>query len=229
MARAKNTSRAVARKRTRDSQRAELLADENEQIDEEASVASAPAARPSMFQLPDFREDIRALPTVFRTRRLVWLPFGLVLIGFILRLLIFGMPVELQTWVVLYLQFFFVPEGLFAYFIAGFLAPRASYLVGGLLGVLSGALYGISLLATMPVGADPSFTSAVQAEAVRGALSGPVLGVFAGGFAAWYRNFLRQMQDNGRRRRADKEAQERAKRRAERQESRRVVKQRPTS
>ena len=228
MARAKNTSRAVARKRTRDSQRAELLADENEQIDEEASVASTPAARPKMFQLPDFREDIRALPTVFRTRRLVWLPFGLVLIGFILRLLIFGMPVELQTWVVLYLEFFFVPQGLFAYFIAGFLAPRASYLVGGLLGVLSGALYAIAELATAALGTNIPMADAATGI-VYSAFVGMILGTFAGGFAAWYRNFLRQMQDNGRRRRADKEAQERAKRRAERQESRRVVKQRPTS
>jgi len=141
---------------------------------------------------------------------------------------IFGMPVELQTWVVLYLEFFFVPQGLFAYFIAGFLAPRASYLVGGLLGVLSGALYAIAELATAALGTNIPMADAATGI-VYSAFVGMILGTFAGGFAAWYRNFLRQMQDNGRRRRADKEAQERAKRRAERQESRRVVKQRPTS
>ena len=227
MARAKNTSRAEARKRTRDSQRAELLADENEQIEDEATVASAPATRPSMLQLPNFREDIRALPTIFRTRRLVWLPFGLVLIGFILALVIYGMPADLQTWVALYLQFFFVPQGLFAYFIAGFLAPRASYLVGGLLGVLSGALYGIALVATLPANVNIPLSDAAMSVASY-TFTGIVLGTFAGGFAAWYRNFLRQMQENGRQRRADQEAKERAKRRAERQESRRVVKGRPT-
>jgi hypothetical protein len=227
LARAKNTSRAEARKRTRDFQRAELLADQDEQIDDQATEEQAPAARPSMFKLPDFREDIRALPTVFRTRRLVWLPFGLVLIGFVLALVIYGMPAELQTWVALYLQFFFVPQGLFAYFIAGFLAPRASYLVGGLLGVLSGALYGIALVATLPVNANVPLTDAALTVASY-TFTGVVLGTFAGGFAAWYRNFLRQMQENGQKRRADKEAQERAKRRAERQEARRVVKQRPT-
>lgn len=227
MARAKNTTRAEARKRTRDAQRAELLTEEDEQLEAQASDAAAPAARPNMFQLPNFREDIRALPTIFRTRRLVWLPFGLVLIGFVLALTIYGMPAEVQTWVVLYLQFFFVPQGLFAYFIAGFLAPRASYLVGALLGVMSGAMYGIALVATLPVGTDVPFAEAATSVASY-TFTGTLLGAFAGGFAAWYRNFLRQMQESGRQRRADKEAQERAKRRTERQEARRVVKGRPT-
>lgn len=228
MARAKNTSRAEARKRTRDAQRAEMLVDEDEQVEDQVIDAQAPAARPSMFQLPNFREDIRALPTIFRTRRLIWLPFVLVLIGFVLALVIYGMPAELQTWVALYLQFFFVPQGLFVYFIGGFLAPRASYLVGALLGVLSGALYGIAIVATLPPGTNVAPTEAALSVASY-TFTGIVLGTFAGGFAAWYRNFLRQMQDNGRQRRADQEAKERAKRRAERQEARRVVKQRPTS
>lgn len=226
MARAKNTSRAEARKRTRDYQRAELLTEEDEQIEDETSAAEAPAARPRMFALPDFRADIRALPTIFRTRRLVWIPFGLVLIGFILALLIYGMPADLQTWVALYLQFFFVPQGLFAYFIAGFLAPRASYLVGALLGVLSGALYGIALVATLPPDVNIPISDAAM-SVLSSTFTGIVLGTFAGGFAAWYRNFLRQMQDNGRQRRADQEAKERAKRREGRQEARRVSKQRP--
>ena len=227
MARAKNTSRAEARKRTRDSQRTELLTEEDEQIEDETSAAAAPAARPSMFALPDFRGDIRALPTIFRTRRLVWLPFGLVLIGFVFALLIYGMPDDLKTWVALYLQFFFVPQGLFVYFIGGFLAPRASYLVGALLGVLSGALYGTAIVATLPAGTNVELSEAALSIASY-TFTGIVLGTFAGGFAAWYRNFLRQMQDNGRQRRADQEAKERAKRREERQESRRVSKQRPS-
>jgi hypothetical protein len=228
LARAKNTSRAEARKRTRDAQRAELMVDEYEHFEDREIDAQAPAARPSMFALPNFPEDIRALPTIFRTRRLIWLPFGLVLIGFVLALLIYGMPVDLQTWVALFLQFFFVPQGLFVYFIGGFLAPRASYLVGALLGVLSGALYGIAIVATLPVGTNIELSEAALSVASY-TFTGIVLGTFAGGFAAWYRNFLRQMQENGQKRRADKEAQERARRRTERQESRRIVKGRPTS
>lgn len=228
MARAKNTSRAEARKRTRDAQRAELAALEDEQLDEEATAAAAPAPRPATFKMPNFREDIRALPSVFRTRRLVWLPFGLVLVGFVLALLIYGMPADLQNLVALYLQLFFVPQGLFGYFIAGFIAPRASYLVGGLVGLMSGTLYGTALVATLPVGTDIALADAAASVASY-TVSGVVLGTFVGGFSAWYRSFLRQMQETGRQRRADQEAKERAKRRAERQEARRVVKQRPTA
>ncbi|MEA2677913.1 MAG: hypothetical protein QOJ81_2054 [Chloroflexota bacterium] len=225
LARAKNTERAEARKRSRDAHRNEMAAlDEDEQFDDE-SVDEAPAARPSIFQIPDILADARALPSIFRSRPLVWLPFGLVLIGFVLALVIYGMPTEFQQWVALYLQFFFVPQGLFTYFIAGFLAPRASYLVGMLLGALSGALYGIAIVATLPAGTSvPLSDAALNVGSY--AVTGIVLGTFAGGFAAWYRNFLRNMQTNGSKRRADKEGQERAKRRQQRQESRSVFKQR---
>ncbi|MEP7378996.1 MAG: hypothetical protein ABI725_05470 [Chloroflexota bacterium] len=224
MARAKNTSRSEARKRTRDTERAQLV--EDEQLDESAETTdAAPARRPALFQMPDIRADIRALPSMFRTKPLLWLPFGLVVIGFVLALVIYGLPADLQTWIALYLQFFLVPQGLFAYFIAGFLAPRASYLVGLILGVLSGAFYGIAIVATLPVGSDVPLNEAAL-SIVSYMFTGAVLGTFAGGFAAWYRNFLRNMQQNGDKRRADKEAQERAKRRDARQESRRVFKQR---
>jgi hypothetical protein len=223
LARAKNTSRAEARRRTRDAIRAELA--EDEQLDDQPQDEAPPAARPSLFQMPNVRDDIRALPSMFRTRRLLWLPFVLVLIGFLLALVVYGTPADLQPWVLLYLQFFFVPQGLFAYFIAGFLAPRASYLVGFILGVLSGVLYAIAILVTLPLGTDVPLSDAV-ASVLSYAFTGAVLGTFAGGFAAWYRNFLRNMQESGRQRRADQDAKERAKRREERQEARRVLKQR---
>jgi hypothetical protein len=149
-----------------------------------------------------------------------------VAIGFVLALVIYGIPVEFQSWVAIYLQFFFVPQGLFAYFIAGFVAPRASYLVGGLLGLMSGAMYGVALVATLPLDTDPVARAEVQSVAMSSPLTGAILGTFAGGFAAWYRNFLRGMQQSGQQRRADREARERAKRREERQESRKVFKQR---
>ena len=224
MARAKNTSRAEARKRTRDAQRAELAADD--QFDEQLETTE-PAPRPRAFQMPNILEDLRALPGIFRTRRLVWVPFILVAIGFVLALTIYGIPEQLQSFVALYLQFFFVPQGLFAYFIAGFVAPRASYLIGFLLGVMSGAMYGIALVATLPVEADAFTRATVEQVALSAPLTGALLGTLAGGFAAWYRNFLRNMQQSGQQRRAEREARERARRREERQEARKVYKQRP--
>jgi len=228
LARAKNTSRAEARKRSRNAQRAELA--ENDLLDDEledGAQDTQPASRPRMFQMPNILEDVRALPSIFRSRRLVWVPFLLVLIGFFLALVIYGIPEQYQPWVALYLQFFFVPQGLFAYFIAGFVAPRASYLVGGLLGLMSGAMYGIALVATLPADTDAVTRAEIVSVAMSSPLTGAILGTFAGGFAAWYRNFLRGMQQNGQQRRADREARERAKRREQRQESRKVFKQRP--
>lgn len=224
MARAKNTSRASARKRTRSQQRAELAEDEQLDGQSEDQPDTAAPARPSLFQLPNFREDIRVLPSMFRTRRLLWLPFILVIVGFVLALVIYGIPTDMQPWIALYLQFFFVPQGLFTYFIAGFLAPRASYLVGLILGVMSGALYGVAIVATLPPGSDVPVSDAAM-SILSYTFTGAVLGAFAGGFAAWYRNFLRNMQQGGNKRRAEKEAQERAKRRDQRQEARRVFKQ----
>jgi hypothetical protein len=224
LARAKNTSRAEARKRNRDAERAQLL--EDEQLDDQIDDAQeAPAPRPALFKMPNIREDIRALPSIFRSKPLLWLPFVLVIIGFVLALVIYGVPVDMQQWIALYLQFFLVPQGLFAYFIAGFLAPRASYLVGLILGILSGLLYGIAIIATLPVGPDVPLDQAAL-SVVSYMVTGAVLGAFAGGFAAWYRNFLRNMQQNSSQKRADREAQEREKRRQARQASRSVFKQR---
>ncbi len=224
MARAKNTSRAEARKRNRDAERSQLL--EDDQLDEQIDDSQAePAPRPPLFRMPNVREDLRALPGMFRTKRLLWLPFGLLLIGFILALVIYGLPTELQQWAALYLQFFFVPQGLFVYFIGGFLAPRASYLVGLIMGLLSGAGYAIAIIATLPPGSNVQVGEAL-ASIGSYMLTGAVLGAFAGGFAAWYRNFLRNMQQGSNKRKDDKEARERAKRREARQASRSVFKQR---
>jgi hypothetical protein len=227
LARAKNTSRAEARKRTRDAQRAEMaeFADD-ELLDDEVETVEDQPRRQSPFKMPNIVEDLRALPGIFRTKRIVWVPFLLVLIGFVLALVIYGIPESIQPWIALYLQFFFVPQGLFAYFIAGFVAPRASYLVGGLLGLMSGAMYGIALVATLPPGTDPVARAEITSVAMSSPLTGAILGTFAGGFAAWYRGFLRGMQVNGAQRRADREAKERAKRREERQQARSVFKSR---
>ena len=226
MARAKNTSRAEARKRTRDAQRAELAEFADDELDDhlEDAQPAEPRPRPSMFQMPNVLADIRAVPSTFRSRRIVWVPFILVLVGFVLALTIYGFPAEFQPWIALYLQFFFVPQGLFAYFIAGFVAPRGSYLVGGLLGIMSGAMYGIALVATLPPDTDVVARAEIQSVAMSSPFTGAILGTFAGGFAAWYRNFLRGMQQNGAQRRADREARERAKRREQRQEARKVFK-----
>jgi hypothetical protein len=230
LARAKNTSRSEARRRTREQTRAELEAEDGSLDDQETdttAVAAAPRQRSQLFKFPDIRADLRALPGMFRTRKLLFLPFILLLAGFVLVLAVNVIPVEIQPWVGLYIQYFFLPEALFTYFIGGFLAPRGSYLIGLLLGLTCGLLW-TTVLLIMPntqeaVAAQTDLASAIGLVLVQSV----VLGLFAGGFAGWYRDFLRGMQDRSRQRQAERETSLKAQRRDERQEARRNAKQRP--
>ena len=238
LAREKQLSRAEARRRTRETMRAEQATDEEsslEDIDDEEEAEPQPA-RKSSFKMPNIREDLRAMPGVFRTRRLLWVPLLLLLAGFVLQLVLYGLPVEIGTIVNLYIQYFFLPPTLFTFFLAGFLAPRGSYLVGAIYGIIAGLLWSIMivLLGTNLVVAPPEGTTTPATSDILGAIANVVIletifGTFAAALAAWYRDFLRGMSPRGQARRAEREATDRAKRRDERQQSRRVAKQRPTS
>ena len=236
LARAKNTSRAEARRRTRETMRAEDA--DFESADEEA--VEEPVAAPErsrMFKLPNFREDIRALPDVFRSRRLIWLPGVLLLSGLLVLLILPSFPASIAWLGSLYIEFFFIPPALFTFFVAGFLAPRASYLVGFVYGLFAAVLWSIALVGfagvLTPGGTtDGSPTTGVTDPVLSVAnllVIGMLYGTLAGGFAAWYRDFLRGMRERGNQSRLDREAKERAKRRDERQESRRIAKGRPSS
>lgn len=208
--------------------RAELV--EAEVDDVQPGEPEAVAERPRLFRMPDLRADLLALPSILRSRRLLWLPLLLLLVGLILELVLRGLPTELGELAVLYNQFLFYPPALFVFFIAGFVAPRASYLIGFVYGLIAGVLW---TLAAVAVASALGLSTDVGAGEVGSVLaqmviSGVVYGTLAAAFAAWYRDFLRGMQERGKARRAEQEAKERAKRREERQEGRRVAK-RPTS
>jgi hypothetical protein len=225
LARAKNTLRAEARRRTREQMRAELAAESGEAVADE-SVEPGPTLQPRrpMFKMPNFRGDIAALPGIFRTRRLLWVPLLLLVVGFVLTLQLPALPPDVATIPVLFVQFFFLPPALFTFFIAGFLAPRGSYLVGLIYGLIAGVLWFIAFTPASSV-TDPTTFLTMLAVAV---FNGALYGTLAAAFAAWYRDFLRQMQERGKVRRAEQEAKLRAQRRQERQETRRPAK-RPTT
>jgi hypothetical protein len=227
LARAKNTSRAEARRRTRDTIRAE-----HADLDETSEIEDEPTPQPErkpLFKLPDVRADARALPGIFRSRRLLWLPLLLLLVGFALTLWLETLPPEIGSLATLYVQFFFIPPALFTFFIAGFVAPRASYLVGLIYGAIAGALWSaIILYSTSSLAPDGAATPAGNNDPafVVGnlLLLGVVYGTLAAAFAAWYRDFLRGMQERGKQRRAEQEAKDRDRRRTERQEARKTAK-----
>jgi len=236
LARAKNTSRSEARRRTREQTRAELAAEqEPEDGGEPVAAAAAPRRRPMLFQWPDIRADLRALPDMFRTRRLLWLPFILLLAGFVMALAFNVIPAEYQQWALLYFQYFFAPQALFTYFIGGFVATRASYLVGFILGLLTGVMWAIVLAAnTIATPATPDTAGLPSGSDLLSTIgtvlvASMVLGTFAAGFAGWYRDFLRGMQNRSKDRQVQREQELKAKRAAERQEARRSAKQKPAS
>ncbi len=237
MARAKNTSRANARRRTRDLQRSELTGEDlvDDSVEAEDAVETAPEPRKPLFRMPDIRADIRALPQVFLSRRLMWVPLLLLAVGFVLTLVAPGLDQQIQNIALLFIQFFFVPPALFTFFIAGFVSPRASYLVGLMYGLLAGVLWSIVILVTNTdiATGEPAATPSVALGDPISVLSqmivvGALYGTLAAAFAAWYRDFLRQMQSRGQDRRAAQEAKLRDQRRNERQEARKQAK-RPTS
>ncbi|CAN5670571.1 hypothetical protein BH23CHL8_BH23CHL8_28740 [soil metagenome] len=211
-ARAKDTSRAEARRRHREEHRIDEpeIEDELELPDEPVAATSG---RPSL-RMPDIRADLRALPSVFRDRPLVLLPFGMLLVAFLLELARQNriLPVGgIGDIAVLYIQLTLPPTALFVFFIGGFLAPRASWLVGGILGAFDALLITLLVLIA-PAG---ELESAGITEVAQGLLPlwgiAVLVGIIAAGFASWYRTFLRSSQERARTNRAAREREQAAK------------------
>ncbi|MBA2255061.1 MAG: hypothetical protein H0W07_08110 [Chloroflexi bacterium] len=235
MARAKNVDRSEARRRFREARAAEIAAaraavedgdDEGGGLDPvtgrplAAAAETAPleAEQPGRrgFRLPDFRADIAAVPTLFRTRKRLFVPFLLVLAGFLLTLAQNqGLFVDATSGpiVATITQLTLDPRSLLVFFLIGFLAPRASYIFGFLLGVFNALLLTI-LLAMSASGPNVNPADATTVM-VNLSFQAVLMGTIMAAFAAWYRNFLRGSQERGRRARAEREAKQLAAKKAE--------------
>jgi hypothetical protein len=239
LARAKNTDRAEARRRFREARAAELAtlranananADDDETamdpvtgraIPREAVDEEAPKRpmRPA-FKLPNIRRDLADLPRLFSERRLLYVPFVLLLLAFVLGMaLTQGAITDPQVTQIIatFVQFTLPPSSLLLFFLGGFIAPRSSYLIGLLLGILDGVLYELLLISTPGVRivaeSNPADTSTIQLTAtsiVVGIVYAIIIGTVGAAFAAWYRNFLRSSQERARQSRLDREAKARA-------------------
>ncbi|MEO6351322.1 MAG: hypothetical protein ABIP53_11790 [Candidatus Limnocylindrales bacterium] len=214
--------------------RTALLEADDADLDQEEGTVTEPEPRRSMFKMPNILADIRALPSIFRSKPLLILPLVLMLIGLVIYWFLPTISPDVAGIAGYYIQFFFAPPALFTFFIAGFFAPRASYLVGFIYGVIAAVIWSIAVLSVGVPSIDPSQPPTTNTyDPVFVVLNMLVLGILYGtlaaALAAWYRDFLRGIQSRGRARRATSEMTERAKRRDERQEARRVAKQRPTT
>ncbi|MEX1295261.1 MAG: hypothetical protein AB1Z67_03720 [Candidatus Limnocylindrales bacterium] len=224
--RRKNTSRAEARRRHREEVREVEATPVDGEAGAEPTEAASEQPQPSgsMFAMPNVLDDVKALPSVFR-KPLVWLPFGLLALTFVLSVALINGVFEdmnelLGNGVSLYISLTLHPTSLFIFFIGGFVAPRASYIVGGILGLLSATVWtAVMTIATDTMRqqyADTLLTANAEGEVIgltnEAILQtyglGLVIGVLAGGFASWYRRFLRNSQQRAAANRAQREREQ---------------------
>jgi hypothetical protein len=212
VARAKRTDRAEARRRYRatviesdQSTDAELEPTEPEATGGRASRARssspvAPTQRPSIvaafrgsFRPIDLRGDIQALPWIALHSKAVWLPVLLTVISAVAYVAI---PSVVSA---ILFQYFVLTPPIAAIFLAGFLAPRASYLTGliaGLAGAI--ALTIVALVTFSQIQAAQANVPATTVDQViqAGFVISPISGVIFGGAAGWYKRFLAMANPN---------------------------------
>ncbi len=174
MARAKRTNRAEARRRYR-AQLAEQATDETVDQPQPSAQPPARAARPASGPAPsgmryafraafhpvNLRDDVDHLPQLLRSRA-VLLPI-LVTVGTAVAIAATNGTDVVSK---LLAQYFLVPPPIGSIFVAGFFAPRASYLAGFIVGLAA------AIVLTVLVAATPSF-SATGSGATASASPGP--------------------------------------------------------
>jgi len=206
VARAKQTRRAEARRRYR---LANLPADEAgldlDESEPQADVAptrstakpvprpAAPApARPSFmgamraaYHRADLREDLRHLPMLLRSRALLG-GLALVLAGAAVAIAFPGYTGSAFAWELLVLP----GSALGPQLVAGFFAPRASYILGFIVGVVQGAVFAlfVTLFASRLGSTLPG--DQIGQLLTLSFVTGPISGTLFAAAAAWYRRFL---------------------------------------
>ena len=201
MARAKRTSteRAAARRRYRAATDPAVLEAEEGTADGTSSRADqqvrpsstavrmgiGAALRASVHPLR-IREDLAALPSLV-THKALWLPV-LVTIASTVAVVATGGKDSITA--ILFAYFVQTPA-IGGVFLAGFLAPRASWLLGAIVGLVAAVGY-ISVLILVPGALSPTAPGAATIEtvAISAFALSPVMGAFFASAAAWYRRFL---------------------------------------
>lgn len=207
MARAKRTHRAEARRRYRTEQAIGTFEDGDSDIEPiERATPESPrpgtttaarrgfaAAFREAFRPVNVPEDLRSIPALVRNKAL-WIPI-LLTIG--TAALYAGVrpesrPGELISTLTLFAkEYFLVPPAIGGAFITGFMAPRASWLLGLAVGLVAAATYSILVFNGIVV-FPPTSTPPPRPEDVAFAAFAisPVIGAFFASTAAWYRRFL---------------------------------------
>jgi uncharacterized membrane protein len=170
------------------------------------STASA-GARPSLTaalriaaQPADIRGDIAALPFLALHTKALWVPVLLTVASGIV-FVVLGPQKNMIA--VLAFQAFVVPPPMAASFLGGILAPRGSWLVGGIIGLAASIAFAAVALVypdTSGVAGAVGEASQRQAAVLFGFVVSPGLGIAIGAFAGFYRRFLRLSNPTGQQR-----------------------------
>jgi hypothetical protein len=210
VARAKRTHRAEARRRYRAASAPDEATESTEDV--APGPGSGRSASPSptrstgtparMGFAAAFREaihpihvrpDIASLPWIATRTHALWVPLAITLASTVAIIATNGGEVSLFMF-----AYFIQTPAIGGVFIAGFLAPRASWLLGVIVGMFSAGCYAVLVLfypSTIYAGLPPT-----EAQAREVALSAFILSPIIGGFfaagAAWYRRFLRLSSPN---------------------------------
>ncbi len=206
MARAKRTQRAEARRRYRAATEPEVEVEGEASLDTRGpSRGSGPSARPDgrarvgildalriSIHPPRFREDLALLPSLL-TNRALWLPVVVILATAVITAITRG--ADLVTSFLF--TYFLVTPAIGGVFLAGFLAPRASWLIGIVVSLVSAICYILMGAAGLLPGTyGEQFAKFPFEASVSTLVSAPVLGAFFASAAAWYRRFLRLSNPN---------------------------------
>ena len=200
MARAKRTQRAAARRRYRAATEPELLEAEEEEREAPATRRAAPPARSSSdtvrvgiaaalrasFHPLRVREDLAALPSLV-THRALWLPVLVTVATAVATVITGGADVVTA----LLFTYFIVTPAIGGVFLAGFLAPRASWLLGIIVSLVAAACYIVmGYTGRLPAPFSEQFEAVPTAAIVSSLVIAPVIGALFASLAAWYRRFL---------------------------------------
>lgn len=194
MARSRRTARAEARRRHREQQRAVETTG--------PAVEPAETKRPSLvenlglnFKLPDVGADLRALPSIARHSWALSAPLAAVIVAFFIALdpavyQLQGTNSDPMTVVAerLVFQFVLLPPPVTPVFLAGVLAPRASWLVGAIVGVVSTSAF----LALLSIHGPSTYFNYPFSATLAGQTLITYLPIYVllGGFSGWYRRWL---------------------------------------
>ncbi len=206
MARAKRTARAEARRR----HRAESANLAGETVDAEATAGqpstkatsssatktatATPPERPGFmnafrqsFRPINVRKDVAAVPWIATHTHALWIPVAIT-VGATVFTAITGAT---DTIAALLFTYFVMFPAIGSMFIVGFLAPRAAWLLGVIVGIISAVCYiALGSQGRLPTEIQVQWNLSPQDAVVTSLIYSALFGAFFAAGAAWYRRFL---------------------------------------